>query len=80
MYGFDSAEWVIPTNTEGFAYRYLRPIDIAYWQVTDPDRVWQISGSDSVSNVENPDFTFASAQKVTVAAVTALAVSAAALL
>lgn len=40
LYGFSSAQWVIPLSTKAFAYRYLRPKDLAYWQVTDPDRVW----------------------------------------
>ena len=67
-YGFDNIEWVLPKADRCFAYRYLRPDDLAYWQVTDPDRVWQIVNDDSVDNVENPDFVFAGAKALAVAA------------
>ena len=39
-YGFDNVQWVLPQETVPFAYRFLRSSDNAYWQVSDPDRVW----------------------------------------
>lgn len=40
LYGFDQFQWVLPVDTVPFAYRFLRPTDDAYWQITDPARVW----------------------------------------
>jgi len=72
LYGFDNFQWVLPVNTVPFAYRFLRHTDTAYWQVTDPDRVWQVVNDDDIDNVENPDFVFASATTVAVTAAVVL--------
>ena len=78
LYGFDDVQWVLPESTENFAYRFLRKTDLAYWQVSDPDNVWQVVYSDDYDNVSNPDFIFANAKKLGAAA--ALAIGAATLL
>ena len=59
LYGFSGYQWVLPDDSVPFAYRYLRNNNAAYWQVTDPDRVWSITKANSLINVENPDFVFA---------------------
>jgi len=51
---------------------------LAYWQVSDPDNVWQLSYSDQFDNVSNPDFIFEGAQKL--GAAVAIALGAATLL
>ena len=51
---------MLPDEEVPFAYRFLRADDDAYWQVSDPDRVWSVVRDDNYENVENPDFLFAS--------------------
>ena len=63
---------MLPDEGVPFGYRYLRKTDAAYWQVTDPDRVWDVSKSDSFDNVENPDFKFAGSTYLTQSAFFAL--------
>ena len=59
-------------ETTPFAYRFLRRSDPAYWQVTDPDRVWQVVRDDATDNVENPDFKFGNGVSLLAGATVAL--------
>lgn len=72
LYGFSRSQWVLPDTSKPFAYRLLRRTDAAFWQITDPDRVWQVNRDNAVSNVENPNFIFLAANSLTLGMVFAL--------
>jgi hypothetical protein len=61
--GFSYDWWNMPDQTQTFVYRFMRPKDDAYWQITDPDIVWQCTRDNAVDNVENYGFQFLNANK-----------------
>lgn len=59
--GFSPSMWYLPDSSKPFAYRFLSPSDTAYWQLSDPDIVWQFTRDNKVRNVENYAFILESA-------------------